>query len=121
MASRITDFSSCPDLTAAVKSASRERREGRTTFLLRSGHTGYNPAVHGVGDAGPNPVRGISMLKETLTAAEKGRSPFEEAIRSLATPACSVFAKDGSIQPVSFAETETELATDDRSLRSHLT
>ena len=53
------------------------------------------------------------MLKEKLTATEKSRSPFEEAIRALATPACPVFQKGGQIVPVIFSETDSRLSTAD--------
>jgi pyrophosphate--fructose-6-phosphate 1-phosphotransferase len=53
------------------------------------------------------------MLQDKLTGQEKNRSPFEEAIRKLETPACSIFSQNGGVAPVSFVETETLLETPD--------
>ena len=53
------------------------------------------------------------MLTDKLTAAEKNRSPFEEAVRRLPTPACAAFRKGDGVAPVRFAETDQVLATDD--------
>ena len=53
------------------------------------------------------------MLQDKLTQQEKNHSPFEDAVRKLATPACSVFRKGKSVAPVGFQETGDPLTTAD--------
>ena len=53
------------------------------------------------------------MLQDKLTQQEKNHSPFEDAVRKLATPACGVFRKGKSVAPVGFQETGDPLTTAD--------
>jgi pyrophosphate--fructose-6-phosphate 1-phosphotransferase len=53
------------------------------------------------------------MLQEKLDAQEKNHSPFEDAVRKLATPACKVFRKGQGVAPVAFEETGEALRTED--------
>ena len=53
------------------------------------------------------------MLQDKLTQQEKNHSPFEDAVRKLATPACAVFRKGKSVAPVGFQETGDPLTTGD--------
>ncbi len=53
------------------------------------------------------------MLQDKLTQQEKNHSPFEDAIRTLPTPACAVFRKGRSVAPVGFEETGEPIAAGD--------
>ncbi len=53
------------------------------------------------------------MLQDKLTQQENNHSPFEDAIRKLATPACSVFRKGKTVAPVSFQETGDPITSGD--------
>jgi pyrophosphate--fructose-6-phosphate 1-phosphotransferase len=53
------------------------------------------------------------MLTDMLTKGEKNNSIFEQAVRELPTPVCSLFLKAGRITPVSFGEEGERLVSRD--------
>jgi pyrophosphate--fructose-6-phosphate 1-phosphotransferase len=53
------------------------------------------------------------MLTDMLTKGEKNNSIFEQAVRELPTPVCSLFLKAGRITPVSFGEEGEQLVSRD--------
>ncbi len=55
----------------------------------------------------------MSTLTDSLNACEKNCSVFENAIRTLDIPTCSVFLKSGLLAPVTFVETGETLSTKD--------
>jgi pyrophosphate--fructose-6-phosphate 1-phosphotransferase len=55
----------------------------------------------------------MTMLVDKLTDQEKHNSIFEQAIRELSIPVCSVFKRGDEIAPVAFEQTGEVLETDD--------